>query len=43
VAITRAQTRLHWVVRNRLARPTGPLSVEDLRREPSRLTLDEAG
>ncbi|EAQ04363.1 helicase, ATP-dependent, putative [Pseudooceanicola batsensis HTCC2597] len=31
VAITRAETRLHWVVRNRLARPTGPLSTDDLR------------
>ncbi len=30
VAITRAQTRLFWVTRNRLARPTGPLSVSDL-------------
>jgi len=43
VAITRAQTRLHWVVRNRLARPGSPLSIEDLRREPSRLALGEAG
>lgn len=30
VAITRAQERLHWVVRNRLARPEHPLSVDDL-------------
>ncbi|MEE9387300.1 MAG: AAA family ATPase [Paracoccaceae bacterium] len=30
VAITRAQTRLHWVVRNRLARPTAPLAIGDL-------------
>ena len=30
VAITRAEERLHWVVRNRLARPTGPLRVDDL-------------
>jgi exodeoxyribonuclease-5 len=30
VAITRAQTRLHWVVRNRLARPAEPLGVADL-------------
>ena len=30
VAITRAQERLHWVVRPRLSRPTGPLSVADL-------------
>ncbi len=32
VAITRAETRLHWVVRNRLARPKAALGVEDLRR-----------
>ncbi|MDJ0823173.1 MAG: AAA family ATPase [Paracoccaceae bacterium] len=30
VAITRAQERLIWVVRNRLARPTGPLVTDDL-------------
>ena len=30
VAITRAQERLFWVTRNRLARPTGALSVDDL-------------
>lgn len=30
VAITRAQTRLHWVVRNRLARPHAALGTEDL-------------
>ncbi|NRA99712.1 MAG: AAA family ATPase [Rhodobacteraceae bacterium] len=30
VAITRAQTRLHWVVRNRLARPIEPLTTADL-------------
>ena len=30
VAITRAETQLRWVVRNRLARPTGPLRVDDL-------------
>src|SRR5690606_47931 len=30
VAITRAEHRLHWVVRNRLARPTRPLGTEDL-------------
>lgn len=41
VAITRAQTRLYWVVRNRLARPTAPLSVEDLKREPAPLALEE--
>jgi exodeoxyribonuclease V len=42
VAITRAQHRLHWVVRNRLARPEGPLSIEDLRRDPAPMTLAEA-
>jgi exodeoxyribonuclease V len=30
VAITRAEHRLHWVVRNRLGRPTRPLGVDDL-------------
>ena len=42
VAITRAQTRLHWVVRNRLARPLAPLSIDDLKREPAPLALGEA-
>lgn len=41
VAITRAQTRLHWVVRNRLSKPTYPLTVEDLKALPAApLTLD---
>ena len=40
VAITRAETRLHWIVRNRLALPKRPLSVEDLRAAPVPLTLD---
>ena len=31
VAITRAEERLIWVTRNRLARPTAPLSVADLK------------
>ena len=31
VAITRAQTRLYWVTRNRLALPTAPLTIDDLR------------
>ncbi|MGR3805399.1 AAA family ATPase [Marinibacterium profundimaris] len=35
VAITRAQERLIWVVRNRLAKPTMPLSTEDLRAAPA--------
>lgn len=41
VAITRAQTRLFWVVRNRLARPTSPLGIDDLRRDPAPLALGE--
>ena len=40
VAITRAEERLHWVVRNRLAKPTGPLRVDDLRTAPVPLTLE---
>ncbi len=31
VAVTRAEARLHWVTRNRLARPTAALSVADLK------------
>lgn len=31
VAITRAEKRLHWVVRNRLGRPKEPLGIEDLK------------
>ena len=31
VAITRAEQRLIWVVRNRLAKPENPLSTADLR------------
>lgn len=30
VAITRAETQLRWVVRNRLGRPNSPLTVDDL-------------
>ncbi|QDL90942.1 ATPase [Paroceanicella profunda] len=30
VAITRAEERLHWVTRYMLARPSGPLGIEDL-------------
>ena len=42
VAITRAQERLIWVVRNRLSRPSTPLGVEDLREVvPTPLTLRE--
>ena len=40
VAVTRAQSRLVWVVRNRLARPTVPLGVDDLARVPAALALD---
>lgn len=39
VAITRAETRLHWVVRNRLALPKRPLGVDDLRATPAPLAL----
>ncbi|MGC3939177.1 ATP-dependent DNA helicase [Roseobacter sp. EG26] len=42
VAITRAQDRLIWVVRNRLSMPTGPLAVDDLRSlSAPALTLSE--
>ncbi len=40
VAITRAETRLHWVVRNRLARPQAALTTDDLPRAAAALTLD---
>ncbi len=45
VAITRAQTRLFWVTRNRLARPAEPLSVADLSSPaaPFSLTPPEQG
>lgn len=40
VAVTRASDRLYWVVRNRLARPSGPLQVDDLKKTaPSALEL----
>ena len=39
VAITRAETQLRWVIRNRLARPTAPLGVDDLRGAASPLEL----
>ena len=35
VAITRAQERLIWVVRNRLSKPSGMLRVDDLRAAPA--------
>ncbi|MEL6467601.1 MAG: AAA family ATPase [Pseudomonadota bacterium] len=41
VAITRAQDRLIWVVRNRLSKPSGPLRIDDLRTVPAAtLTLE---
>jgi len=45
VAITRAQERLIWVVRNRLAKPSQPLHTDDLRAAPVAplsLTREEA-
>ncbi len=43
VAITRAEERLYWVTRYRLARPTEPLSVADLQVTPTpfQLTTEE--
>ena len=43
VAITRAQTRLLWVVKNRLALPRGPLTVDDLKGPPAAMALDDGG
>ena len=40
VAITRAEERLLWVVRNRLSKPTAPLRVDDLRVAPAPLELE---
>ncbi len=40
VAITRAQERLFWVTRNRLARPHQALGVEDLAAPPAPLALE---
>jgi exodeoxyribonuclease-5 len=40
VAITRAEKRLHWVVRNRLALPKTPLGIADLVVRPVPLTLE---
>jgi exodeoxyribonuclease-5 len=34
VAVTRAETRLRWVVRNRLKLPDAPLGIDDLRAAP---------
>jgi exodeoxyribonuclease-5 len=41
VAITRAEERLHWIVRNRLSKPTAPLTVDDLRGGPAPLQLEQ--
>ncbi len=43
VAITRAEQRLHWVVRNRLALPTVPLGIDDLPRKAAPLGLAREG
>jgi exodeoxyribonuclease-5 len=43
VAITRAENRLLWVVRNRLARPTTPLGIDDLSRTAAGLVLEAGG
>ena len=40
VAITRAETQLRWVVRNRLARPSAPLGSADLKAPAAPLTLE---
>ena len=40
VAITRAQNRLIWVVRNRLSKPSEPLGVSDLRAPAAELKLE---
>ncbi|SDG77565.1 ATP-dependent DNA helicase [Alloyangia pacifica] len=43
VAVTRASERLHWVVRNRLSKPSGPLRVDDLGGAPAPLELEMQG
>ncbi|MCZ4351844.1 AAA family ATPase [Roseovarius aestuarii] len=43
VAITRAEERLYWVVRNRLSKPEYPLTIEDLQTAPVPLTLEMQG
>lgn len=40
VAVTRASERLYWVVRPRLSKPSGPLSVADLGGTPAPLQMD---
>lgn len=39
VAITRAETELRWIVRNRLAKPSGALRIDDLRAPAAPLEL----
>ncbi|MEB8387746.1 AAA family ATPase [Rhodobacteraceae bacterium KMM 6894] len=43
VAITRAEERLFWVVRNRLSKPEYPLTVDDLQTVAAPLTLEMQG
>jgi exodeoxyribonuclease-5 len=43
VAITRAQTQLIWVTRNRLALPKQPLTIDDLRPATVPLTMGTSG
>ena len=43
VAITRAETRLHWVTRYAMARPQGDLSTADLPAKPAALKLEAQG
>ncbi|MFC5566039.1 AAA family ATPase [Rubellimicrobium aerolatum] len=42
VAITRAAHELRWVIANRLARPTHPLGIDDLKAGPAPLVLEGA-
>lgn len=39
VAVTRAELRLRWVMKNRLARPTEPLTTSDLKRSAAPMKL----
>lgn len=43
VAITRAEERLIWVVRNRLSKPTQPLRTDDLPAAAAKLVLEAEG